>query len=67
MVGMTGMPEAALARELGLDYACVAILANWAAGCDPEPHAVTLDEVQANVAAASAALGLLLAQFLQTA
>ncbi|EQD57423.1 5'-methylthioadenosine phosphorylase, partial [mine drainage metagenome] len=37
MVGMTGMPEAALARELGLDYACVAVLANWAAGCDPEP------------------------------
>ncbi|MCK9365839.1 MAG: S-methyl-5'-thioinosine phosphorylase [Metallibacterium scheffleri] len=67
MVGMTGMPEAALARELGLDYACVAILANWAAGCDPEPHAVTMDEVQANVVAASAALGLLLAQFLQTA
>ena len=67
MVGMTGMPEAALARELGLDYACVAVLANWAAGCDPEPHAVTLEEVRANVRAASVALGLLLAQFLQGA
>ncbi len=66
MVGMTGMPEAALARELGLDYACVAILANWAAGCDPEPHAVTLDEVQANVRAAGAALQSLLVRFLQT-
>jgi len=32
MVGMTGMPEAALARELGLCYACCAIVANWAAG-----------------------------------
>lgn len=32
MVGMTGMPEAALARELGLEYACVAVVANWAAG-----------------------------------
>jgi len=32
MVGMTGMPEAALARELGLSYAAVAVVANWAAG-----------------------------------
>jgi 5'-methylthioinosine phosphorylase len=34
IVGMTGMPEAALARELDLDYACIAPVANWAAGCD---------------------------------
>jgi len=33
LVGMTGMPEAVLARELGLDYACIALVANWAAGC----------------------------------
>lgn len=32
MVGMTGMPEAALARELALDYACLAVSVNWAAG-----------------------------------
>ncbi len=32
MVGMTGMPEAALARELELCYACCAVTANWAAG-----------------------------------
>ncbi len=32
MVGMTGMPEAGLARELGLDYACLALSVNWAAG-----------------------------------
>jgi len=32
MVGMTGMPEAALARELGLCYAAVAVVANPAAG-----------------------------------
>lgn len=32
MVGMTGMPEAALARELDLCYACCAVVANWAAG-----------------------------------
>lgn len=32
MVGMTGMPEAALAREIGLCYACLAVVANRAAG-----------------------------------
>lgn len=32
LVGMTGMPEAALARELGIDYAALAVVANWAAG-----------------------------------
>ena len=32
MVGMTGMPEAGLARELGLCYAAIAVVANHAAG-----------------------------------
>jgi 5'-methylthioadenosine phosphorylase len=32
MVGMTGMPEAALARELGLCYAAIAVVVNHAAG-----------------------------------
>ena len=32
MVGMTGMPETALARELDLSYAACAVIANWAAG-----------------------------------
>ena len=32
MVGMTGMPEAALAKELELDYAALALSVNWAAG-----------------------------------
>jgi len=34
LVGMTGMPEACLAREAGLDYATLAVVANWAAGID---------------------------------
>lgn len=33
VVGMTGMPEAALAREIELDYACLGLVVNWAAGC----------------------------------
>ena len=32
IVGMTGMPEAALARELEIDYACCALVVNRAAG-----------------------------------
>ena len=32
IVGMTGMPEAALARELDLDYACLSLVVNPAAG-----------------------------------
>lgn len=32
MVGMTGMPEAGLARELALDYAALGVSVNWAAG-----------------------------------
>lgn len=55
LVGMTGMPEAALARELGLDYACLAVVANWAAGCGPDPVApISLDEIHAHLAAATA-------------
>ena len=62
LVGMTGMPEAGLARELGLDYACLAIVANWAAGAGPDPdEAITLEEVLANVAAASSGLPAILA------
>lgn len=39
IVGMTGMPEAALARELGVSYACLAVVVNYAAGCgDSQKH-----------------------------
>jgi 5'-methylthioinosine phosphorylase len=44
-----------LARELGLDYACLAIVANWAAGCG-DGEEITMAEVLDNVAAASAGL-----------
>jgi len=37
LVGMTTMPEAALAREAGLDYASLCVNANWAAGLEDEP------------------------------
>lgn len=42
MVGMTGMPEAVLARELELPYATCAVVANWAAGVhDDNPIAMS--------------------------
>ncbi len=47
MVGMTGMPEAALARELGLNYAPIAIVANSAAGRGSNVDAIPLKEVYA--------------------
>jgi 5'-methylthioinosine phosphorylase len=37
VVGMTGMPEAALARELGVAYACVCMVVNPAAGLGDAP------------------------------
>ena len=53
LVGMTGMPEAALARELELEYACLALVANWAAGCGGVAE-ISLPEIFANLEAATA-------------
>ncbi|CAD7851268.1 MAG: 5'-methylthioadenosine phosphorylase (EC 2.4.2.28) [Olavius algarvensis Gamma 3 endosymbiont] len=47
MVGMTGMPEAALARELEVEYACLALVVNWAAGI--EDRAISMPEILANM------------------
>jgi 5'-deoxy-5'-methylthioadenosine phosphorylase len=47
IVGMTGMPEAALAREIGLDYAAIAVVANYAAGRGDSERAVPLDKIEA--------------------
>jgi len=37
LAGMTALPEAALARELGLDYAGLAVVSNFAAGILDQP------------------------------
>jgi 5'-methylthioinosine phosphorylase len=47
LVGMTGMPEAALAREIGLSYATCAVVANWAAGKSKKN--ITMEEIQRNL------------------
>jgi 5'-methylthioinosine phosphorylase len=45
MIGMTGMPEAALARELDIEYAAIALVVNWCAGIDDAD--ISMDEIYA--------------------
>jgi 5'-methylthioinosine phosphorylase len=47
IVGMTGMPEAALAREMGLEYAAIAVVANYAAGRGDSARAIALARIEA--------------------
>ncbi len=46
MVGMTGMPEAALARELHLPYAALALVVNAAAGTGASARAIDLSAAE---------------------
>ena len=63
LVGMTSMPEAALAREAGLDYASLCINANWAAGLDDEP--VSMEAIEATLAVAMIKVRKLLGTFFE--
>lgn len=45
LVGMTGMPEAALAREIGIPYAALALVANPAAGRGTSAQTVSIEEI----------------------
>ena len=47
MVGMTGMPEAALARELGVCYAAIAVVVNYAAGRATSAGGIKLSDINA--------------------
>lgn len=47
IVGMTGMPEAVLARELGIDYAMLAVVVNAAAGRGDSAREIPMTEIQA--------------------
>ena len=60
MVGMTGMPEAVLARELGLRYATCAVVANWAAG--KAAGEITMADIERNLAGGMAQVNVLLTQ-----
>lgn len=65
LVGMTSLPEAALARELGLPYASLCVVANWAPGCSPEP--ITMPEIEATLARAMRAVPALIQALLALA
>jgi 5'-methylthioinosine phosphorylase len=65
LVGMTGMPEAVLAREAAIDYASVAVVANWAAGAGGDATEITMEEIFSNLADGMAAVKRLLAAFAQ--
>ena len=45
LVGMTGMPEAALARELGIAYAAICVVVNHAAGRGSSAKVVAIDSI----------------------
>ncbi|MHC8441076.1 MAG: S-methyl-5'-thioinosine phosphorylase [Candidatus Eutrophobiaceae bacterium] len=62
IVGMTGMPEAILAREKGIEYACIALIVNLAAG--KSSAEISIQEIKENLASGMARVQALLAHFL---
>ena len=46
LVGMTGMPEAVLARELGLPYAALSVIANHAAGRGSSANGIRFESLE---------------------
>ena len=47
VVGMTGMPEAALARELNVPYAAINVVSNHAAGRADSLNGISFDSIEA--------------------
>ncbi|MBI2309180.1 MAG: S-methyl-5'-thioinosine phosphorylase [Rhodocyclales bacterium] len=46
VVGMTGMPEAVLARELGVPYAAINVVANYAAGRADSKDGISFEAIE---------------------
>ncbi len=64
IVGMTGMPEAVLARELEIQYATVSVIANWAAG--KVEGEITMMEIEQNLHIGMAKAAALLKSYLDS-
>ncbi len=62
LVGMTAMPEAALAKELDIEYAAISVVANWAAGITEGE--ITMAEIEHNLHTGMANTALLLKAFI---
>jgi len=65
VVGMTGMPEAALAKELEMDYAAISVIANWAAG--KTAGEITMAEIERHLHVGMANMAQLLKIFITLA
>lgn len=62
VVGMTGMPEAALAKELGMEYAAISVVANWAAG--KTEGEITMAEIEQHLHVGMANVAAILKSFI---
>lgn len=62
LVGMTGMPETSLAREMDLCYASCAVAANWAAG--KSDQLISMEMIEQNLRTGMEQVRLLLTRFL---
>jgi len=63
VVGMTGMPEAALAAEMKIRYASIALVVNWAAG--KSDHIITMDEIYEAIRVGMGSVKSILGQFIR--
>lgn len=52
LVGMTGMPEAGLAREAEMPYGALCVVANWAAGRADSAHEIRFEHIEATLQSA---------------
>lgn len=66
MVGMTGMPEAALAREIEIPYAAIAVVANHAAGRASSTDGIAMSDIEATLHEAMVRVRRLLGQLCAT-
>ena len=64
VAGMTGMPEAALAKELDINYASIALVVNWAAGKSKDT--ITMKIIKENLKAGMGNIKLLLNKIIET-
>ena len=64
VVGMTGMPEAGLARELGIPYAAINVVANHAAGRGDSRQGVSMDALHAVLEEAMLRVGAIIERML---
>lgn len=65
MVGMTGMPETALAREIGLEYAALAVVVNAAAGRGTSARAIPIKDIGPVIEQSMAKVRMILAKVVE--